>query len=210
MEQKVIVAGVRNLVIDAIMQHIEDTEGLRLVAFIESAAQLKPASEKLKPDCIFICPSIFDTVPQDGHIEFLQNHGTFNLLVATLAVDHQAISDLLAGGVRGILLLREVCAEELLDAIDRVAQGKHYVSPDVAQMLCDAAFQKPQNTVLKEALTDRESEISRLVANGLTSKEIARTLEISPATVNAHRRNIMMKTGVRKATALTKLVHALS
>lgn len=210
MEQNVIVAGARNLVIDTVMHHIENTEGLTLAEFVEHATELKPTSERLKPDCILICPSLFDTLPEVDCVEFLQNHNSFNLLVTTLELEYEAIRDLLVAGVKGIVLLRKVDLIEMVAAINAVALGQRYLSNDITQMLCHAAFQKPQNTVLDEVLTERETEISKLVADGLSSKEIAKILEISPATVSVHRRNIMMKTGVNKATALAKLVHAAS
>lgn len=207
MEQTVVVAGVRNLVIDTVMHHIENTEDLTLHAFVEHATDLQPISERYKPDCILICPSLFDTLPEDDCVEFLQNHNSFNLLVVTIALEQNAIIDLVTGGVKGILLLREIRIDELLDAISTVALGQHYIGNDVARMLQETVSRKTaQNTLINEALTEREMEVSKLIADGLSSKEIARVLDISP-TVSVHRRNIMMKLGVNKATALAKLVH---
>jgi len=207
MEHKVMVVGIKNVVIDAIVHHVENTDGLKLVGFVETTAELEAATLKRKPDCIFICPSIFDTLSAEGCIEFLQKYSTFNLLVATVAIENKLVSDWLAGGVKGVLLIREVDIDELLTAINKVALGGHYISNGVAERLRDGIFKKTQNTAIDEILTEREAEVSRLIADGLSSKEIARMLLISPATVNVHRRNIMLKTGVRKAAALAKLVH---
>jgi DNA-binding NarL/FixJ family response regulator len=56
----------------------------------------------------------------------------------------------------------------------------------------------------KSELGDREEQVLRLVAVGRTSKEIARNLDISPSTVDVHRRNIMRKLGLHKVADLTR------
>lgn len=207
MDQKVIIVGAKNLVIDTIMHHIRNTDGLALAQFVETAAELKLASVRHKPDCIFICPSIFDTLSNANITEFLQTHSDSNLLVGTLLPEHKHLNDLISGGVKGVVLMREVCVEELITAINKVSVGQHYFSDTVAQILCDDFFEKSTDNRETDELTERERQVLQLVADGLSSKEIARTLKISPATVGVHRRNIALKTGVRKAAAWAKLVH---
>ena len=57
---------------------------------------------------------------------------------------------------------------------------------------------------LRGQLGDRESQVLRLIADGYSSKEIARNLHIAPSTVEVHRRNIMRKIGLHKVADLTR------
>jgi DNA-binding NarL/FixJ family response regulator len=209
MEHKVIVAGVKNLMVDALIHHLNNRDGLIFASHVESTAQLKPAAKKHKPDCIFMCPSMLEDLSDDDCIDYLHGLNGFNLLVGAMSPEPDFIHKLLAGQVQGILLIRETCIDELVTAIDTVAMGKHYFSEQITQVVYDHLLQKPQTPQPSDALTERETEVLRLVADGFSSKEIAKQLLLSPATVNVHRRNIMMKTGVRKSTALVKLVNKL-
>ena len=60
------------------------------------------------------------------------------------------------------------------------------------------------STVMRGQLGDRESQVLRLIADGYSSKEIARNLQIAPSTVEVHRRNIMRKIGLHKVADLTR------
>jgi DNA-binding NarL/FixJ family response regulator len=87
---------------------------------------------------------------------------------------------------------------ELIHAIRTVAQGQTYFSPAIKHMLDDDSAASP-------ALTAREREILAHVAQGLSSKEIAARLDISPATVVKHRENLSKKLGTRNAAELAAL-----
>ena len=78
-------------------------------------------------------------------------------------------------------------------------------------MLADEAFLTPKSSDCTrspvradELLTPRQTEILRLVANGRTTKEIGRTLGISPKTVEFHRARLMQRIGVHDVTGLTR------
>jgi len=104
---------------------------------------------------------------------------------------------------------KDSISDEILRAIHAVRQGRKYLSSDVAAPVIDGAFQKeqPKSTTGEELreLAPREREVLQLLAEGLTSGEIAEQLHLSTHTVVTHRRNIMRKTGLGSVAELTKL-----
>ena len=87
--------------------------------------------------------------------------------------------------------------DEFLTAVDRVSRGQRYFCAEVAP-------RKSRNTESKLRLTPREEEILKLIARGLTTKEIAAQLFISIPTVETHRANLMTKTGGRNVAGLVR------
>ncbi|HJO23214.1 MAG: response regulator transcription factor [Myxococcota bacterium] len=110
----------------------------------------------------------------------------------------------LTAGASGYVL-KTATSEELLAAVRAVLDGKCYLSPDAARYVVDR-FAKPASagTPTLGSLSNREREVLQLVAEGLSSKEIADRLRISNRTVDTHRASIMTKVGSRKTAGLVR------
>ena len=95
--------------------------------------------------------------------------------------------------------------DELLSAIRAAASGRVYLCQSAASEMMDS-FRKfgTGDRPVKDHLGDREEQVLRLIADGYSSKEIARNLLIAPSTVEVHRRNIMRKIGLHKVADLTR------
>jgi two-component system NarL family response regulator len=95
--------------------------------------------------------------------------------------------------------------DELLSAIRSAASGRVYLCQSAASEMMHS-FRKFGTGVrpVKDHLGDREEQVLRLIADGYSSKEIARNLLIAPSTVEVHRRNIMRKIGLHKVADLTR------
>lgn len=118
------------------------------------------------------------------------------VLVVTARLDEPSIRAALSLGAAGYLPKNEN-SDELLLAIRRVAQGKRYVSAEIAQLFVpDAQAAAPVR------LTPSETTILQMVGAGLTSKEISQQLGISEATARKHRENIRRKLGIRNSAEM--------
>lgn len=106
----------------------------------------------------------------------------------------------MAAGASGFLL-KDSAFEELQVAIQRVVQGKRFVSPALEPVLSSLA----QNNSV--SLTDREQQVLRFIARGYSNRLIAEELAISIKTVDAHRTNLMRKLDLHSTAALVR--HAL-
>lgn len=126
------------------------------------------------------------------------------LIILTMHKEEELINRALDSGVNGFVL-KENAVEDILEAIQTVADGGHYLSPSVSGFLIkrrnraeSLAAQKPG----LDDLTKAERRILKLVAEKQTSKEIAAALFISPRTVEAHRANICDKLELHGAHSL--------
>jgi DNA-binding NarL/FixJ family response regulator len=130
------------------------------------------------------------------------------LVLTTFDLDEYVYGTLRAGASG--FLLKDARPHELLHAIETVAAGEALLAPSITRKLIAefAARRDPAEppTVLAE-LTDREREIMRLVAQGLSNAEIAGQLIISPLTAKTHVSNVLRKLGCRDRPALVALAY---
>jgi DNA-binding NarL/FixJ family response regulator len=101
-------------------------------------------------------------------------------------------------------VLKTATPEELLAAVRAVLEGKCYLSPDIAHHVVGRFSDPNRESSALDSLTHREREVLQLIAEGLSSKEIASQLCISTRTVDAHRSSLMTKIGSHKAAGLVR------
>ena len=102
-------------------------------------------------------------------------------------------------------VLKTAASDELLAALRAAMENKCFLSPEVAQTVVES-FTQPARDVESplDGLTGREREILQLIAEGLSSKEVATRLSISVRTVESHRSAVMGKLGVHKVAGLVR------
>jgi DNA-binding NarL/FixJ family response regulator len=120
------------------------------------------------------------------------------VILTTFDLDDYVHDAIRAGA--SAFLLKDVRPGDLVDAIRLVAGGNALLAPTALTRLLER-FSHPQqhdpSAVLLETLTDREIEILRLVAEGLSNAEIAERLVVGESTVKTHVSNLLRKLGVR-------------
>ncbi|WP_430412301.1 response regulator transcription factor [Kordia sp.] len=101
-------------------------------------------------------------------------------------------------------LPKEIDPEELIEVIYKVQQHGHYFSEEQIVSLREQVSPKSPKIYLdsKDSLSERELEVLQLVCQQLTTKEIAEKLFISPKTVEMHKSNLLIKTGVKNSVGL--------
>lgn len=114
--------------------------------------------------------------------------------------DKRYVLSMLDAGASGYVI-KAAAADELLRAIQAVAAGKRFLSPEITSVVLRSRSGPPRDT---RSLGQREREVLQLLAEGLTTIKIGERLHIAPKTVETHRRNISRKLGVRSIAELTK------
>jgi DNA-binding NarL/FixJ family response regulator len=122
------------------------------------------------------------------------------VLIVTTFDDDEYLYEALRAGASGFLL-KNAPPEELIDAIRTVAAGEGLLASSVTRRVIEEfarrAPQRPQSVPALDELTEREVEVLRLMARGLSNAEIAESLVIAPGTAKTHVARILMKLGVR-------------
>ncbi len=126
-------------------------------------------------------------------------NGTRVLVLTTFDLDEYVYSAVRAGASG--FLLKDSPAEELVRAVRVVAAGESLLSPSVTRRLIEEFARQPAGSdsapPVLDGLTDRETDVLRLVARGLSNQEIADTLYLGETTVKTHVSRVLMKLGVR-------------
>ena len=125
-----------------------------------------------------------------------------NVKVIILSMHNEAgmIKSLMDIGANGYLL-KSCSQDELIGAIKKVSTGQNYFSTDVTLALLNTS-KTSTSEQRNELLTDRETEILKLIAAGFSNKEIGDQLFISHRTVDTHRTNLMKKLDVNNIAGL--------
>lgn len=126
------------------------------------------------------------------------------VLILSAHADSAVVREALRAGVAGFLV-KAGATEELVRAIRAIVAGEVYFCPQVATLIA-AEYRRsdPHGTGEGAALTERETDVLRRIAEGQSTKEIAFALQLSTKTVETHRANVMTKLGLFNIAALTK------
>jgi len=141
--------------------------------------------------------------------EILKGKKNTRVLALSMYEDEFHILSMAKAGASGYIL-KSIGTEELCKAVKTVSEGKRYFSNEVMIKLVghyfdDLVERKPRAVKsYKGVLTKRELEILKLVANEYTNEQIAKKLYIAKRTVDAHRQNLIGKTGVKNSAGLIK------
>ncbi|MFI5354684.1 MAG: response regulator [Desulfobaccales bacterium] len=169
-------------------------DGLELLEFMKTA----------DPDMVILDISMPNLHGIEATKEIKLTHPQVKVLILTMYKSAEHLMRAFSAGADGYLL-KENAGSDLLAAIDKIRQGKTYVSPLITDLIGDMFVQKKGRAPGSAApLTTREIEVLTLLSEGKSSKEIAELLFISAMTVQNHRANIKKKLQVRKNADLVK------
>jgi len=135
-------------------------------------------------------------------------YSNVKILAITMHIEGSHIKNMMKAGASGYIL-KNSSKEVLIEALDSVMQeGKHYYSPEVTDIIMsDLTNRDNSNLANRVLITDREIEILKLIIQEKSNYEIANDLFISIRTVDAHRRNLLQKTGALNSVGLTKYAY---
>ncbi|NJN27537.1 MAG: response regulator transcription factor [Cyclobacteriaceae bacterium] len=145
-------------------------------------------------------------MPQMDGVEFVKEVKNRNPAQAIIALsmlgESQHIKKMLAAGASGYLL-KNCGSNELKKAIRMVHDGQSYYSSEVTEIIMENLTKSKKSKIALEVpLSNREKEVLHLIVKEYSNQEIADTLFISPRTVDAHKRNLLDKTGSKNIAGL--------
>lgn len=198
----VFIADNHYLVTDALIRIIQAQENLVLSGLAENKAMLHlHLSNKNAIDLLITDPHQFD-YSGSGDLNHIKiSYPETNILILTNQVNVNEINELNRIGIKNIIY-KTTGLSDLLHAIDQTLNGKKFYSEEVLDLLTNSKAERDE-IVSPALLTPTETEVTRLIANGLTTKEIASQKHVSYHTVMSHRKNIFRKLHVKNTSELT-------
>jgi DNA-binding NarL/FixJ family response regulator len=125
------------------------------------------------------------------------------LLILTMHADPEFVSEALDAGADAYLL-KHCDPEEVLTALRQVMVGRRYVAEQLSKTMLEASEGRLKEPIKGTKLSIREREVLQMIAEGLTVKEMAAVLNLSPRTVQFHRYNISDKLGLKTLAELAR------
>ena len=199
---RVLLVDDQNLVRQGVRALLSLAEGIEVIGEASDGRQALEVIPQLNPDVVLMDMRM----PVMSGLEALQAMARTQTLPPTIILttfdDDQLVLAGIKAGAKGYLL-KDVSLEQLVGAIQAVAGGGSLVQPAVTQRLL-SGLEHMRNDFVSldkpDPLTERETEILRLMAGGFSNKEIANSLGVAEGTIKNHVSNILSKLGVRDRT----------
>ena len=201
---RVLIADDHVLVRESLVSLLQSGGDVQVVAQASDGIETVEKAIATRPDVVVTDISM----PRLGGIEVVRRlHEDLpetRVLVLTMHQEDEYVLQAVRAGASGYLV-KDSAAAELLAAVRSLQAGRGYFGPQASRALAEQ-MQNPDRTVDDPygRLTAREREVFHLVVEGLTTKEIARRLDISVKTAENHRARVIAKVGVRNTAELVR------
>lgn len=199
-DHKIIREGLRSLFTSQPDMEVYDGE--------ENGKTVSQLANELDPDVIVVDINMSGTDNIGLSRQILDENPNVRIVAHSDRIHMFLLSQAIKAGITGYVL-KECSFEILVRAIRTVYENSTYMCPQIKDVLANGYLSHVRSDCRGQSseLTEREYEIIRLLSLGMTSKEIALRVDISPKTVDASRRNIMEKLRINSMAELIK--HAI-
>jgi DNA-binding NarL/FixJ family response regulator len=194
-DHKIVLRGLRAL--------LEAEPGFAVIGEASDGLRVLSLVERLKPDVLVLDLMMPGLGGFDVTRRVAKRFPKTRVIILSMYSSEAHVVEALRSGASGYVL-KDASAEELMMAIHEAAAGRRYLSAPFSNDRIDSYLKRPIAIDPYGTLTAREREVLHLVAEGLTSGDIARRLFISPRTAESHRANLMRKLGLRSRTDLVR------
>lgn len=203
---RVLIADDHTILRDGIRLLLQSQPDIEVVDEAADGREAIDKAEDLKPDVVLMdigMPGV-NGLEATRHIK--KNDPTTHVVVLTMYDTEEYILQILSAGASGYVLKR-AASSELVSAIRAVHQGGSYLHPTITKKVIKDYLRRVSEDTGKrdmDGLTDRESQVLKLIVGGNTNQSIAEQLCLSVKTVQTHRAHIMEKLGLHDRTELVK------
>ena len=184
---------------------LEEHPGLRVVAEASDGAEAVALARSSDVDLVILDVAMPKMTGLQAAREISRREPHPRILMLSMYDNERYFLESLRVGASGYVL-KSVVDQDLLRAVDAVMHGKPFVYPNALQALVSDYLARVERGEAPPSgpLTQREDQVVKLIAEGHTSREIAKILTISVHTVERHRENVLGKLGLRDRTELTR------
>jgi DNA-binding NarL/FixJ family response regulator len=197
----VLLADDHTIVADALRSMLG--EQFDLVGTAADGSQLVEAARALRPDVIVTDLSMPVLSGMDALRRIKAEGLACRVIILTMHADARIATEAMRAGASGFLL-KQAAGEELITAIDDVVQGRTYLTPRLTRDVIANLTTPSETSDQIAALTPRQRDVLRLLADGKRMKEIASVLGLSTRTVETHKYEMMHTLGLGSTAELVK------
>jgi len=202
---KIILADDHQVMREGLKSLLNQQKDMQVIGEADDGQAVVRLTKKLEPDIVVLdigMPNM-NGIQATQHI--VAEVPDTKVLALSMHSDHQFVVKMLQAGASGYML-KDCALEELISAVRTISNGKFYLSKDVTGVVISDYINKIQaiDSIGQPVLTSRERETLQLIAEGKSTADTAKLLNVSTKTIETHRKNIMDKLDIHSIAELTK------
>lgn len=182
---------------------LSDIDGMQIVAEAGDGAEAVRLAASTEPDLAFLDIAMPRLNGLAATAQIKAARPATRVIVLSMHLTEDYIRRALGAGADGYMV-KDAAPSELKVAVQAVMAGGNYLSPAAASLLIKQALPGMKGADPLAALSPRQAEVLRMVAEGKSTKEIARLLDLSPKTVDIHRAQVMQRLDIHDVAGLTR------
>lgn len=198
---KVIIVDDHAILRSGIKQILIASGDIEVVGEAENVAQALKCVREVAADVMLLDISLPDKTGIEALKLIKRENAALSILMLSMYMEEQYAVRSIRSGASGYLC-KHTASEELLSAIHTLAKGKKYITPNVAEILAEQVG-NDHAVALHETLSDREFQVMRLIASGLSVSDIADKLALSVKTVSMYRTRLLEKMNLKHNAEIT-------
>ena len=205
MKKKIVLADDHAIVRSGVRAVVENLgKDMEIVAELSNGKELVEYAAKHKADVYVVDISMPVLNGIEAVERLVKQDPSAKVVMLSMYDDRLSVEKSLKAGAKGFIV-KVSAADEIVNAIEEVASGRFYLCSKVSKYIVQGFLGK--NTARKRdgtGLTPKEKEVLQLIAEGYSSKQIAKNFNLSLNTIHVHRNNIMRKLGIHKQAELVR------
>ena len=202
---RIVIADDQGMVRQGLRALIKEQQDMEVVGEAQDGWQVVQLAKELSPDIVIMDISMPNLNGVEAARQILRERPDTKIIALSMYPHKRYVTEMLAVGASGYVLKSNLF-DELVKALHAAAAGGHYLSPQITDVLVGEYVNKistnEENGLSR--LSNRERLVLQLIAEGLSTKQIALRLCISQKTADANRREIMKKLDKHSVAELTK------
>jgi DNA-binding NarL/FixJ family response regulator len=202
---KVLIADDHGIVREGLKSLIKKQADLEIIGEAQDGIEAVDLARRLKPDVVIMDVTMPNLNGIDATRAIMKECPNTKVIALSMHAYKTVVREMFKAGAYGYVL-KSCLFDELKNSFEAIRKGERYVSPNIAVLIRDdyTASKNARAAGNRKSLSERELRILQLVAEGKPIKRISTILNLSPKTVDAYRRGLMLKLGVNSMAALIK------
>jgi DNA-binding NarL/FixJ family response regulator len=200
---RILLVDDHQLVREGLRAILERHDAFSVVGEAGSGREAVQLAQEVRPDVVVMDVAMADLNGIEATRQIRSLLPDAKVVVLSSYSDRRYVKAVLGAGACGYVLKANAC-DQLEQAVAAASRGLKYLCAEVTGQMIESALERDGVGSVYELLGAREREVLQLLAEGLSSSQIARRLFVSTSTVETHRRNIMRKLNLHSVAELTK------
>jgi len=205
MKARVLIADDHAIMREGLKALLSPNDEIEIIGEADSGRRVVEMARELRPDIVVMDVTMAEGNGVEATRRIRAENPSIQVIALSAYTQRQFVVSMLDAGASAYVIKAEA-SQELMRAFQSVRSGHKYLCPQVADAVSKSYLdQRGTMTMpINLVLSSREREVLQLVAEGSSSPEIAKMLNLSSKTVETHRRNIMQKLGLHTVAELVK------